>query len=373
MKYEADNKIIEKALGQFFYKCDGVVGAEANYQAMLASELEDVFPGRVRRERKLAQTGRGGVDVIVLGMEENPDYVFELKGGAYNSRNALQDVFSPAGVCQDMQKLSKLSIAPDRRWLVAVDAVELGRSLSYRQQCNAVEAAAMSGVGFAYFGHGDESFLLAQPGNKVRYPSVCSHRRQAGRSVDLDALLNRGVLERALRSASPSVVLEADVVSVIYRSLSETGYSTSQIALETYFGFAPGAMQQRPDICLFEPPIDGHFNLYPRGNVAESYDTLKLASLRLMVEVKGGVPLLRRKDSTLSQIYRADIEKLGRWRSIVRKAATVRSVSELDVTYLVIGADMRTTPLSEDTIASISVSAQGHGVQFMYVHMPVEH
>lgn len=78
MKYEADNKIIEKALGQFFYKCDGVVGAEANYQAMLASELEDVFPGRVRRERKLAQTGRGGVDVIVLGME-NPDYVFELK------------------------------------------------------------------------------------------------------------------------------------------------------------------------------------------------------------------------------------------------------------------------------------------------------
>lgn len=54
-----------------------------------------------------------------------------------------------------------------------------------------------------------------------------------------------------MRSASPSVVLEADVVSVIYRSLSETGYSTSQIALETYFGFAPGAMQQRPDIaCL---------------------------------------------------------------------------------------------------------------------------
>lgn len=371
METQSNKAAIENAFCRFFSKCGRIVGAEANYQAMLASELEREFPGRVRRERRLASKGRSGVDVTVLDDSGAVEYAFELKGGAYNSRNALQDVFGPTGNCKDIQKLAKLSIAPEKRWLVAVDAIELGRSLGYRQQINAVHAAAPYRVGFAYFGHGDDSFLIADSGSEVRYPSVSCEDRVTGREVDLVSLLEGEPIEQALHRAADSVELEADLVTAIYRSLIEQGYSNNQVALETYFGFAPGAMQQRPDLCLFEPSIDGHFNLYPGGDVSKSYDTLKLATLRLMVEVKGGFPLLRRRDATLTQTYLGDIQKLGRWQKIVTQVAKQNGVQNVDVSYLVVGADMRPKPLALDAQQEITERASEQGVLFKYVHMPV--
>jgi len=156
MSYE-QRTVIEQALVRFFSTCNRIVGSEANYQALLASELEKDYPGQVRREHKLAATGRGGIDVAVLRPDGDPQAVFELKGGAYNNRNALRDVFNEGGVCRDRDtdKLAKVSISPDLRWLVAVDAVELGRSLSYTKQVRVREEAEIRGVSFAYYAHGD--------------------------------------------------------------------------------------------------------------------------------------------------------------------------------------------------------------------------
>ncbi|WP_275096190.1 hypothetical protein [Sedimenticola hydrogenitrophicus] len=372
MHHDQENKAIEQSFRQLFARCDGVVGSEANYQAALAVELERHFPGRVRRERRLQATGRGGVDVVVIDQDGNPEFAFELKGGAYNSRNALQDVFSSTGNCSDMQRLAKIDLYPDKRWLVAVDAVELCRSLPYQQQLKAAEAAASAGVSFAYYGHRDESYLLARPGSKIRYLDVVSEMRPAGKPVNINRLLKPGLITEALGAVVDSVELEADLVSVIYSALSRDGYSPSQMALETYFGFAPGHMAQRPDLCLFEPEIEGHFNLYPRGNVALSNDSLKIQTLRLLVEVKGGISLLRTRDQTLSKVYLGDIEKLAMWRTLIDRATTDSHIRSPDRSFLFIGADMRRTPLSNEIIEMLSMVANRAGVHFMYIHMPLE-
>jgi hypothetical protein len=366
---EAD--AVQHIFGDFFSQCDSVVGSEANYQVMLAAELERYFPGRVRREHRLKATGRGGVDVVVLDKDGGLDYAFELKGGAYNSRNALQDVFSTTGNCSDMQRLARIEISPEKRWLVAVDAIELGRSLPYRQQQNAAEAAANAGVSFAYFGHGDQSYLLSRPGAKIRYPSVEAEKRRKGRPVDLDGLLDPGLISSELTEATKAVELEADLVSRIYSALLREGYAADQIALEAYFGFAPGDMHQRPDLCVFEPEVAGHFNLYPRGNVALSNDALKLETLRVVMEVKGGVPLLRKRNQTLTGVYLGDIEKLGRWRAIIDHESTKVGISAPDRAFVFIGADLRSVPLDTGNLAMLSAEARRLGVHFSYVHIPI--
>ncbi|PLY13785.1 MAG: hypothetical protein C0631_13300 [Sedimenticola sp.] len=367
----ADNKAIERALNQFFTKANGIVGSEANYQVLLAVELEKEYPGKVRREHRMAETGRGGVDVVVLSEEGEALAAFELKGGAYNSRNALQDVFTEDGNCQDMNKLSKLKVVPAHRWLVAVDAIELGRSLSYRKQIRAAETAGSYNVSFAYHGHGDKTFLLAPSGGRVRYPEIGTMQPEiSGKSIDLSTLITRQGVERDLIAASQSIQLEADIVTIIYRSLLAQGYSAKQIALETYFNFAPGNMHQRPDICLFAPGVDGHFNLYPEGNTSRSYDSLKLSMLKLLVEVKGGRPLLGKKDSTLQNIYRKDIEKLNQWKVVINGAAQRLSLDIPDTAFLFIGVDLRPYPIHHDVLATISGIANENNICFHYVHSP---
>ena len=109
-RIEETSPDLSGVLARFFAQCDGIVGAEANYQALLVIELEKAYPGRVRREHKLPEAGRGGLDVVVLDGAGEAEYVFELKGGAYNTRNALQDVFDVDGVCSDMLRLAKLRV-----------------------------------------------------------------------------------------------------------------------------------------------------------------------------------------------------------------------------------------------------------------------
>lgn len=370
-RIEETSPDLSGVLARFFAQCDGIVGTEANYQALLAIELEKAYPGRVRREHKLPEAGRGGLDVVVLDAAGEAEYVFELKGGAYNTRNALQDVFDVDGVCSDMLRLARLRVPPNKRWLVAVDAIELGRSLRYPQQKRAASAARSMNTSFAYFGHGDDAFLMAEADGKNRFPEVGHSLSDSGKQADVQEVLRGDQLQRALRGAAGSVAMEADLVSTIYRAFRDSGCAANQLALETYFGFAPGNMHQRPDICVFDPEIDGHFNLYPRGDSRKSYDSLKLANLRLLIEVKGGLPLIKRRDATLANVYLGDIEKMARWRSVVEQAGKKLGVDRAAPSFLVVGADMRVNSLEPATLQELNRKADQLGIDFMYVHMPI--
>ena len=224
---------------------------------------------------------------------------------------------------------------------------------------------------FAYFGHGDDAFLMAEADGKNRFPEVGHSLNDSGKQADVQEVLRGDQLQRALRGAAGSAAMEADLVSTLYQAFRDSGCAANQLALETYFGFAPGNMHQRPDICVFDPEIDGHFNLYPRGDSRKSYDSLKLANLRLLIEVKGGLPLIKRRDATLADVYLGDIEKMARWRSVVEQAGKKLGVDRAAPSFLVVGADMRVNSLEPGTLQELNRKADQLGIDFMYVHMPI--
>jgi len=219
--------------------------------------------------------------------------------------------------------------------------------------------------------HGDDSCILAPAGQRMHYPAISQTAAQeTEKRVETPILFSDGKMEHALELARDSLQSEADVVAVIYRSLLMNGYLPLQLALETYFSFAPGKMQQRPDLCVFDPEVEGHFNLYPSGDTTRSYDRLKLATLKVMVEVKGGATLQRHTDSKLVKTYGDDIEKLSRWHNAVRDAAHELGLDTPSTKYVFVGVDLRSKPLGQEVLSELVNGARRKGVSVLYVHLP---
>lgn len=369
----ADDGAITQALVRFFAACNGIVGHEANYQVMLAMELERDHPGRVRREYSVASAGRGGIDVLVLDSEGRPWALFEVKGGAYNNRSALTDEFHKS-IPKDMATLAKVDVASSRRWVVAVDALEeFGRSLPFNKQQVLKDGARASSVSFAYYGHGDKTCMIVAGDERTRYP-VVPRSAGPGQHVDACDLFSVTGLTGLFAPARESLEREADVVATLYRHILGLGYSQHQVATETYFGFAPkkngSRMQERPDLCLFDPEVQGHFNLYPKGDTSRSYDPLKFAACRVMAEFKGGATLGRMRDPTLMDKYRPDIEKLGNWQRIMKRQQYDRDPKLPPVDFVFVAVDLRAHPLAPRLCDELSGEAQRQCVRFVYVHLP---
>lgn len=362
---------ITEVIARFFGAADGIVGHEANYQLLLAKELEAAFPGKVRRELRTASTGRGGIDVAVLDTDDRPWAFFEVKGGAYNTRSSLRDEFRE-GIPKDIATLARVQVPPSRRWIIAVDAVgEFGRSLSESRQRSINDDANAQGVSFAYHGQGDRTCTIAVAGCSPQYVKVLGTIGSGGR-LDASNLFSPAMLTRVLAKNRGTLDREADVVSVIYRELVSQGYVSHQVAAEAYFGFAPkrGRMHERPDLCLFNPQVQGHFNLYTRGNTSKTYDALKLANLRTMVEVKGGAVLARARDDSLVRTYAEDIEKLATWQRVVQRQTFPRDPHLPPVDFVFVGVDLRDRRLDPTFEDALSEQATRHGVRFIYVHLP---
>lgn len=362
---------ITEVLARFFGSADGIVGHEANYQLLLAKELEAVFPGKVRRELRTASTGRGGIDVAVLDRDDRPWAVFEVKGGAYNTRSSLRDEFRE-GIPKDIATLARVQVPPSRRWIIAVDAVgEFGRSLSESRQRSINDDANAQGVSFAYHGQGDRTCTIAVAGCRPQYMRVLGTIGSGGR-LDASILFSPAMLNSVLAENRGSLDWEADVVSVIYRELVSQGYASHQVAAEAYFGFAPkrGRMHERPDLCVFNPQVQGHFNLYTGGNTSKTYDALKLANLRIMVEVKGGAVLARKRDASLVEAYGEDIDKLATWQRVVQRQTFPRDPHLAPVDFVFVGVDLRDRRLDPTFEDPLSQQATRQGVRFIYVHLP---
>jgi len=95
-------------LGIFFNAASGIVGHEANYQALLFHQLarrHGKLP--VVREFRHPSVGRGAIDVVVVDKHtKRIRAAIEIKGGAHGDRNALNDTIDSSGYCKDMDRLA---------------------------------------------------------------------------------------------------------------------------------------------------------------------------------------------------------------------------------------------------------------------------
>ena len=331
---------LRQAFEEFFASTSGIVGHEFNYQAQLAHVLKKNFPSlRIVREYSNKAVFKGSVDIAAVNsLTGGLVYVFEIKGGAYGSRNALKDTFSDAGICKDYAKLKTRKSHAAECWMVAVDALELGRGIGPQKLNQVLIECENNNLGLAYYAFGDTQCTLLSPSLGENKVPVIPEKGSALPFSCLAPYLHEQVLGDASLLGS-YVGKEADIVGNIYSQLLNIGASPKQIALDAYYGFAPrnGQALQRPDISIFEPDIEGHFNLYPNGSTNLSYDKQKLESLRCLIEVKGGASLL---------IYLKDIQKLCDWRGKINAEAAMKSIELKDIEYLFIVVDQRKNGLS---------------------------
>lgn len=370
---EDRNKKIQNALRDYFIRSSNIVGNEANYQAILHKQLLARFGQGVFREYLDPRTGRGGIDVLVGDPEQGETTAaFEIKGGAYNVRNALQDTFGPDGYCSDMDKLVKLDPTSTSCWMVCVDAVELGRSMTRHKLQGAIEHARSRGLGFAYYAQGDESAIIMKPDGRILDIEIDKHDSNAARYSQIrSSIIRSKEIVEQIGNYRKEFLKEADVVGHLYGGLIDKGCSTAQISLETYFNFAPGeGMHQRPDLCIYEPPVDGHFNLYPGGDSSKSNDAIKLQNLRCLIEVKGGMPLRSKRDGTLVKTYMADIEKIGKWMRIIDQETSRLQIKSHTVDYVFLAIDVRKQPLSSSALEELGSATSSTGITLRYFHLP---
>lgn len=129
---------------------------------------------------------------------------------------------------------------------------------------------------------------------------------------------------------------EQNQVLRIYEALRIHGFPYYSISLETQFKFAGGATKnskKRPDICVFNPPINGIFNLYKQGNGNQSGDSLKIDKLQSLIEVKVAPDLT---EATL------DIEKLCKWREKIEAVAICEGIIYRDdIRYQFIASNVK--------------------------------
>ena len=164
--------------------------------------------------------------------------------------------------------------------------------------------------------------------------------------------------------------LQADIVGALYSALVNKGCSARQLSLETYFGFAPGSrMQQRPDLCIYEPTIDGRFNLYPYGNRNMSNNAVKLSNIRAFIEVKGSKALASKSDNALIKNYISDLEKISQWKVAMGDSARTHDV-RFNCDYLFIAIDHRQKSLPVDALNVLHESARESEVIAHYLHIP---
>lgn len=371
------SRLIDDVLPGLAVSSRGVVGHEANYQAMLCKVLTDVFGSRVYLEYHYhlidgREPGKDCID-LVLCREDDDDVVaaFEIKGGAYGDRNALEDTFDDDGYCRDMDRLATLQESGVSAWMIAIDANELG-GLSWRKLSGAIDHVLRRGLGFFYFRQDRGSYTVVTPDGEKRTGQISNEPYKGAESaIALERLAPRS-LRNDLSDQRLVFRKEADVVATLYRKLVDAGLSESQMSLETYFGFAPGGgMHQRPDLCIYESAVEGHFNLYPRGDRRKSYDPLKLRNLRVVIEVKGGLSLVRKKDSALAKIYERDIEKLSKWKGIIeRQKHALHIDAPGEIRAILIAVDLRPNAMAQEVQDELHRVA-GKTILFTYIHLPI--
>lgn len=368
----------QAVLPAFFAEAGEVIGAEKTYHALFTHHLfaAGAPPSAVGREVGL--NGRAKVDVVLFDPAARGDFArtdlarvaLEFKGGAYNVRNALRDTVKPGRPIKDLEKLAALPGKHLERWFLCIDLPSLGRALSPEGVASVAETAAGMGVHFAYYCAGDPTFSLREPGGTLRSLPVPSAPESQWNADSVGPLFGpKGSVRQWLTGQEGRLLGSEDVlVSQLYHALRRAGLGARQVSLETYYKFANAGkrMQFRPDLSLFAPGVQGHFNLYREGKPHQSNDALKLSQLRALVEVKGSAATARQSETATVKLFQKDLEKLVMWQERAAEAAETLGVKTTFESVFV-GADLRARALGPEPCAALEGFARANGIQFVYI------
>lgn len=363
-------QITDKLLSAVFADASQFCGREDVIHAIIHYQLTQagIPPVRIAREYNKC-------DVVVFGNNVNGDFAttdckplvaIEVKGGAYNSRNALTDQINQFGFCSDMVKMKPLAAKGIECWFICVDMPELGRAVSAKKAELVAEQCQAHGLSFAYYGQGEGHCYVLRPRKKLMTVPV-SQSKASGTVGKVDYLFSKshpGFLNFVCdcRSVSGN---EANITSALYNSLRGVGFGVKQLSLETYFSFAAregSRMQQRPDLVVFNQDFDGRFNLYRGGDCRVSNDPHKLKHLDTIFEVKGGAAIDKKADKAVMEAYLGDIEKLQYWRD---EAAKTCPGKKLRTVFLAV--DGRVGGLSGGCLDKLITSSAELNVGLIYV------
>lgn len=359
-------------LAEFFRDASRFCGSENVLHVQLHHCLIQggLSPADVEREYRVGTTL---FDLAVhdhkagpAGAEAQPQIAIEIKGGAYNTRNALKDEVDEYGYCSDLAKLKTLAHQGVEAWMIFVDMPELGRAVGPVKLGLVEEQCGKHGVSMAYFCQGEPYAQLKRIGSPMeRLPVGTLHSIPQGSCLGDLYLTQDNPLSAAVQALLPRDMHEANLAAALYRCLRHLGHGPNQLSLETYFSFAKTAgsrMHDRPDLVVFDDGFDGRFNLFKSGSVNRSNDLHKLAHMTALFEIKGGGAMNRSSDRALMNAYRADIKKLLQWRELAR-----RSYTRLTSTFAFIGADGRTKGLSEDAVHELRDQCREHDLGLAYL------
>jgi len=290
----------------------------------------------VGREYKLLGTEFGLV-IFDRVVEQNTarnsgvDTVLVCKGGVHGSQNALnarwgqRDSFGDL-LKKDIPRLGSARTHGAAAWLVCIDIAGVGTQLVPSERKALGDECKQCDVGLIYFIQTKKDFEIRSFGDNaarilpLRLPPTSS---DGGRPLNLLMQPGSDFLREFSREAATVPFKEASMVALLYHYLRKAGYNHLQLSLETYFTFAPEegkAMARRPDISVFTPKVQGHFNLYRHGDPGRSNDVIKLESLLGLLEVKSTTesPLTRR--GRIAELCFGDIKKLCHWRERIERA-----------------------------------------------------
>lgn len=370
-----------RLLSLFFFEANLIRCTEKTFHALFCHHL--VTAGvPLRSVAREARHDSAPVDVLVYGeaaggaFSDHPDKVlaaFEFKGGAYGNRNALSDTIDFDGFCTDMDKLALFRARQVAAWFICIDQADLGVALGPDLRRATARQCAARGLGFAYFCQGERTFLLAPPGRALTEQELPETKSTFSSGRD-------GLIDLRTLVTGPSVAMvdevigsEDDYVFRLYHALRLAGYTSQQISLETYFSFANrgrSRMQLRPDLCLFDSSLNGHFNMYRGGRYNASNDAPKLHSLRALVEVKGSVSTSKNSELQFSRLLHSDLEKLADWKAMLNTASADLGICRTATpTFVLIAIDPRPTSLSDAMRADLDSQAVQYGVDFVYRHV----
>ncbi len=286
-----------------------------------------------------------------------PSVLVEVKGGAYNTRNALHDRITLDGYCEDHKYLNALPDSGVEKWFIVVDMSEMGRAILPMKKSGTRflgDLASQSTsrlINMAYFCQGDDKFYVSRHSSEM---SIIPLRQKEDSGIELnlfDTLTTTKSL-KLLRSFTENITgHESNYTAYLYHTLRNSGYSPRQISLETYFKFAP--RQQRPDITVYSSNYDGKFNLYPKGDSSRTNDLHKCQNLRGIVEVKAKQPI---------SSYISDVIKLAEWRKVI---VEYHSSSQPEMIFIAFDTRHRKAP-SQDLEELASVAKDSH-IRLIYL------
>lgn len=361
------NQIIEQQLAGFFSQANAICGSEATLHALFSHQLimSGVDHRTVYREYRL---GKSPVDIVML--DKAPEHggkstlAIEFKGGAYNTRNALFDTVDSMGHCHDLVKLQPFVDAGMICWFICVDMAELGVALNNVARHSVAEQCRKRGIHFAYFCQGESQYLLETGDGPLLLPrAIPSERRTATQFPTTGQ--NAHWVKRLKALCADMDSSEDTYIALLYHALRESGYGVEQLSLETYFNCAAGSsrMQLRPDMSIFDPEVNGRFNLYRHGNRQLPNDAHKLAHLQAIIEVKGSATTVKMSDARFAALVETDIGKLARWRACLSAAHSTSRAR--DAAYIMLVVDRATR--KEVYASTLRKKARDAGVEFIYL------